>query len=105
MRAKMEVNVVLLQFIHVSWQNGARSKKRTKKFRQKCFASLVLDLKKNAILAVNVGCFNLYFLCKWRFANLITHFSFDFEQQQKNLQEAEYTTLWSAHIRWGKEKH
>ena len=38
------------------------------------------QIKKIALLAVKLGRLNYYFLCEWRFANLDTHFSLDFEQ-------------------------
>ena len=45
-----------MQITHVSDPNGAQSKKQ--KFDKNGFANVVSDLKKNALLAVNDGCFN-----------------------------------------------
>ena len=57
-----------------------RTKNQKLKFRKNGLANLVSDLtKKIALLAVKVGRLNYYFLCKWRFANLYTHFSLHFK--------------------------
>ena len=48
-----------MQITHVSEPNRAQSEKQTKKFRQNGFDNVVSDkIKKMALLAVNVGCFN-----------------------------------------------
>ena len=60
---------------------------------------MVSDYKKNAELAVRVGCFIYYFLCKGLFANLNAHFCLDFEQQNKSLQETEYFSLLLPYLR------
>ena len=52
-------------------------KKLKLKFRKNCFSKCGLRI---ALLALNEGCFNKHFLCKWRFANLNTYFSLDFEK-------------------------
>ena len=81
MYAKMEVIWFVIQLTHVSGHNEAESKKRKFKFRQNCFAKVVSDWTKVALLAGKKGYFNEYFLCKWHFTNLNIHFSLDFEQQ------------------------
>ena len=45
MPAKMEVNFVVMQFIHVSGQNGALREKHFF-FTQNCYADVVSDLRK-----------------------------------------------------------
>ena len=50
---------------------------KTKKSLEKTVLQIWSQIKKKiALLAVKVGC---HFLCKWRFANLNTHLSLDFE--------------------------
>ena len=56
--AKMEVNFFVMQITHVFEPNGAQSKKQKKKFRKNGFASMVSDIKKITLLAVNEGSFN-----------------------------------------------
>ena len=46
MKAKMEVNFVVMQFTHVPENNGAWSKKQKLKLRQNCFANVLSDFNK-----------------------------------------------------------